>query len=232
MKPLTFAVGLCFTVFSCVAMSCEQSPPSNPDTPTATADVGGKGHIYTLDTCPVSGEKLGSKGRPVIREYDGREVRFCCAGCIETFEKDRQAHWKKIDEQIVTQQLMHYPIDACIVAGGQLGSMGEPVNYVHKNRLIRFCCAGCIKGFEAEPDKYLASLDAKIKDSQRADYPLATCPAMSLGLNAMGGVVDITYMNRLVRLCCEPCVALFEKEPHKYMPIIDRAYADRQATRP
>ncbi len=35
---------------------------------------------YTLDTCPVSGEKLGSMGDPSVKMYDGREVRFCGGG--------------------------------------------------------------------------------------------------------------------------------------------------------
>ena len=34
-----------------------------------------KGDLYTLDTCAVSGGKLGGMGDPVIKEYDGREIR-------------------------------------------------------------------------------------------------------------------------------------------------------------
>ena len=40
------------------------------------------GDAYSLSTCPISGKKLGSMGDPVVRLYEGREVRYCCGGCI------------------------------------------------------------------------------------------------------------------------------------------------------
>ncbi len=43
---------------------------------------------YTLETCIVSGEKLGSMGAPVVRVHEGQEVKFCCESCIEDFEKE------------------------------------------------------------------------------------------------------------------------------------------------
>lgn len=42
---------------------------------------------YTLETCIVSGEKLGSMGAPVVRVHEGQEVKFCCESCIEDFEE-------------------------------------------------------------------------------------------------------------------------------------------------
>lgn len=53
---------------------------------------------YPLDTCVVSGEKLGEMGSPVIFEYEGREVRFCCKGCKKTFLKDPAKYLKMIDD--------------------------------------------------------------------------------------------------------------------------------------
>jgi len=41
---------------------------------------------YPLDTCIVSGNRLGSMGDPITKVYDGREVKFCCAPCVEEFE--------------------------------------------------------------------------------------------------------------------------------------------------
>ena len=48
------------------------------------------GDVYPLKRCPVSGKKLTSKGQPVQKIYKGREIRFCCKGCISVFEKDPQ----------------------------------------------------------------------------------------------------------------------------------------------
>lgn len=43
---------------------------------------------YTLDTCIVSGEKLGDMGEPIVKVHEGREVKFCCKSCIKKFDKD------------------------------------------------------------------------------------------------------------------------------------------------
>lgn len=52
-----------------------------------------------------------------------------------------------------------YPIDFCIVSGQKLGSMGPAVDYLHEGRLVRFCCSGCVRTFQNNPDRYLAELD-------------------------------------------------------------------------
>lgn len=203
----------------------QQEEAAEPATsqPSSTSD-----YPYPLDVCIVSGEKLGSMGEPVVKTYDGREVRFCCAACVDTFEANQQDYLSQIDKKIVDQQLMHYPIDTCIVAGGKLGSMGDPVNLVYNNRLVRFCCAGCEPTFKENPEKYLAALDKKIIEQQVEDYPLNTCVVAGAELGSMGDPVNYTYANRLVRFCCASCIEKFEAEPAKYMKKIDEAYADAQ----
>jgi YHS domain-containing protein len=178
------------------------------------------GDIYPLDTCPVSDGKLGGMGDPVVKEYDGREVRFCCDGCIATFEAKKDEYWKKIDAAIVAQQKPLYPLDTCMVTGQKLGSMGEPVEYVYKNRLIRFCCAGCIDAFKKDPAKYLATLDKAVVEKQKAGYPTDKCvvDGKALGDTAVNYVTG----NRLVRLCGVDCVKAFEKDPQKYLSALNK----------
>jgi len=53
-----------------------------------------------------------------------------------------------------------YPLDVCVVSDQKLGSMGDPIVITHEGREVRFCCAGCVARFRAEPAKYLAKLDA------------------------------------------------------------------------
>jgi hypothetical protein len=53
---------------------------------------------YPLDVCVVSGEKLGSMGKPVVIKHEGREVQLCCPGCIEKFKQDPAKYLKKLDE--------------------------------------------------------------------------------------------------------------------------------------
>ena len=58
----------------------------------------GTDKAYTLDTCVVSGEKLGSMGDPVVKVYDGQQVKFCCNACVKDFEKDKAKFLAKIAE--------------------------------------------------------------------------------------------------------------------------------------
>ena len=51
---------------------------------------------YPLKTCIVSGEELGSMGKPVTVVRDGREIAVCCKGCIKTFDKDPAKYLKKL----------------------------------------------------------------------------------------------------------------------------------------
>lgn len=57
-----------------------------------------KAKPYPFDTCIVSGEKLDGMGVPATVVKDGQEVKFCCKGCIRTFEKDPAPFMKKIAE--------------------------------------------------------------------------------------------------------------------------------------
>jgi hypothetical protein len=66
----------------------------------ATADTAA---AYPLDTCVVSGEKLGEMGKPIdyIYKEEGkpdRLVRFCCKMCIGKFKKEPAKYLKLIDE--------------------------------------------------------------------------------------------------------------------------------------
>jgi YHS domain-containing protein len=53
---------------------------------------------YQLDTCIVSGEKLGEMGDAYVFEYKGQEVKLCCKKCKAKFDKDPETYLKKIAE--------------------------------------------------------------------------------------------------------------------------------------
>lgn len=56
-----------------------------------------------------------------------------------------------------------YPLTTCIVSGEKLGSMGEPIVFVHEGQEVQFCCKACKPKFEKEPAKYLAQLKDAVK---------------------------------------------------------------------
>lgn len=51
---------------------------------------------YPLDTCLVSGEKLGSMGKPPEIVHEGQQIKFCCKSCIPDFEKDPGKYLSKL----------------------------------------------------------------------------------------------------------------------------------------
>lgn len=58
---------------------------------------------YPLDTCVVSGGKLGEMGEPYNHVYKGRLVRFCCSHCVPQFNKDPAKYLAMIDKAAASQ---------------------------------------------------------------------------------------------------------------------------------
>ncbi|MHC4208870.1 MAG: hypothetical protein ACYTE6_01135 [Planctomycetota bacterium] len=186
---------------------------------------GAAGDPYPLDTCPVSGQELGSMGNPIVMTHEGREVRLCCKGCIKTFEADAARYFDQIDEKIIERQLPYYPLKTCVVSAEPLGSMGEPVNYVHNNRLVRLCCKGCLPAIRNDPAAYLGILNGAVIAQQGARYPLATCVISKQKLGSMGEPIDYVVANRLVRFCCAGCTGTFNRAPAAHLATLEKAWA-------
>lgn len=171
------------------------------------------GDPYTLSTCPISGGALGGHGEPVVKVYDGREVRFCCAGCEKPFEEKKAENFAKIDEQLIAQQKANYPLTTCVVRGTEIE--GEGVAFVVGNRMVKTCCKGCKGKVEAEPAKFIAELDKAVIEKQKASYSAKTCPVS--GKELTDSAVNMVVGNELVRLCCAGCEGKVKAEPTKYL---------------
>ncbi len=189
-----------------------------------------EGDPYPLDTCIVMGGKLGSMGDPVVYDHEGREVRFCCKGCIGSFEKDPGKFVRPADEKIIEKQLESYPLDHCLVDTDEslVGPEAKPVDLVYKNRLVRFCCKGCVRKFTKDPQGYLEKLDEAVLEQQKDDYALETCVVGGGKLGSMGEPIDHVMNNRLFRLCCKGCIKSLHKEPVKYHSMLDAAEEKKQ----
>ena len=57
-----------------------------------------------LQTCPVSGDKLGDMGKPYVFVYKGQEVKLCCPNCKSDFDKDPGKYMKMIRAADKTQK--------------------------------------------------------------------------------------------------------------------------------
>lgn len=124
---------------------------------------------YPLDTCVVSGQELGSMGEPINKIYGNQLVQFCCAGCVGKVDADPATYVAKIDAAAIEQQRAAYPFDTCVVSGEKLGEHGDPVDMVAGGRLVRLCCSGCEKKFNANPSKFIGMVESGKLDASGAE---------------------------------------------------------------
>jgi YHS domain-containing protein len=100
-------------------------------------------------TCPVTGKPID---KAVSTVYGEQKVYFCCPKCIAPFEKDPETFLAKLGEQ---GQVVESQQKFCPVSGDPID---PKVSVDYKGRRVFFCCSMCIKGFKADPAKYLPLL--------------------------------------------------------------------------
>ena len=182
------------------------------------------GDPYLLDTDPVSGKKLGPVKTQVVVTHEGRELRFSSEETLSAFRSDPAKYLAQVDAKLVQQQLPFYPLETCPVSGEELGGMDEPIDFVYRNRLVRFCCKGCVRKFQKEPAKFLGELDRAVIAAQKSEYPLQTCLVSGEELGGeMGEPIEYVLGNRLVRLCCKGCKKKIAADPLSYLAKLDEA---------
>jgi YHS domain-containing protein len=187
-------------------------PGHNGDAAHAEQKAEYVGDPYPLATDPVTGEKLADDA--ITHVHEQRQLRFNSEKNVETFMADPTKYLKAIDAKLVEMQKEHYPLTTCPVSGGELGSMGEPVEMIVGNRLVKLCCAGCEGKVKADPKAVIEKLDAAVIEQQSADYTATVCPVSGDKLGgAMGEPVNYVIANRLVKLCCAGCVGMVEENP-------------------
>jgi hypothetical protein len=92
MRPV---IAITFAAATIAMLGCEQQ--ADTPTPSVKPAAPQAADSYPLDVCVVGGEKLGAMGDPVVIQHEGREVRFCCASCVDEFNKDPGRYLAKLD---------------------------------------------------------------------------------------------------------------------------------------
>ncbi|MBM4007223.1 MAG: hypothetical protein FJ292_06620 [Planctomycetes bacterium] len=202
--------------------------------PAATPRVG---YAWPLPTCVVSGEPLGAKSVVKVLEdpkdasVHGREVRFCCEKCVNTFEANRAKYLEAADALIVQREQAVYPSAVCIIMTDEkLAAPGTPEaadvrGVVVGNQLVRLCCASCERKVRRNPTSALAKVQRAAVEAQAKDYPLKACPISGRPLPAEP--VDTLLAGRLVRLCCKECQAKAEQDVAATLAKLDAARATK-----
>lgn len=220
--------------FIAAALAGQEAEESKEEKPADSEVKERPSEPYLLPTCPVSGEKLGSMGDPVVLTVEGREVKLCCKGCVRKIEKDPAKYLATVDEKLTADQKPYYPLSTCVVSGEPLVEDGEDIaiDVIVKNRLFRVCCKSCIRKLKADSETYFTALDSAVKQAQDEDYPLDTCIVRDKSkLGSMGDPAELVIGNRLVRFCCSGCQPKFVAAPATYLARLDAAWAPIHAKR-
>ena len=139
--------------------------------------------VGVVGTAKVHAQAQGSSG--TASTSGASDKGQTAQGSAESPGSEKTGIAVKEDAPLVEKQKATYPLGICVVSGGKLGGDGEPVDYLYKGRLVRFCCAECIAAFEKDPAKCLAKLDAAAKTKEKAEAGTAkessaatawTCP--------------------------------------------------------
>ena len=227
---LVLAIGLFCIVTSAQANDSGDTKPADGVAPVQAAPAAARvGDPYPFGVCAVCEGKLNEKGEPVIKMYDGRDVRFCCAECSVKFEQNSAAGSAAIDKKILADQSKLYPTKKSIVSGKSLPD--RPVEFVFGNRLIRVADEAEKTEFAKDAKKYMAQLDKAVVSSQGKKYSLKICPVSEKALagNDEGEPIDYVVAGRLIRVCCSGCKRAVNKEPATYIAIVDEANKGEKA---
>ena len=73
----------------------QKTTAASTDTQVAAKPTDGA-KPYPLDVCLVADKKLGSMGDPYVFVHEGQEIKFCCEGCMPSFEKDPKKFLAKL----------------------------------------------------------------------------------------------------------------------------------------
>ena len=181
------------------------------------------GDPYPLDTCPVSGEKLGAEAVTVVlsgmsdKTLDGTQVRFCCPKCEATFKAEPAKYVGKMNEAI-QRSAPAYPLKNCLAMKDEVLEDDAKV-VVWQNRVYKFCCGKCVNKFKADPARFAKAYEAEVVAAQKASYAAKTCPISGKPLG--DGAADVVVNARLVRTCCPGCVGAVKADPKAAFAKVD-----------
>ena len=166
---------------------------------------------YFLTTDAATGEALPAK--PIVAIIKGREFRFATEANRKTFEAAPDKYVGKVDKAMIEILRPLYPTKVCVVSDEELGSMGDPIDMIVGNELIRLCCKSCMTKLENDPAGTMKRVDAAIIKAQKPTYPLKECVVSGEPLGTMGDPVDLVVAGHLVRLCCAGCIDKVNADP-------------------
>lgn len=126
--------------------------------------------LYPIRTSIVSGKPMGEKVEDYV--WCNRLVRLAEREERAAFLREPERYVAALDEQVLKAQEATYGMaNRCPVQGDILSS-DTPIDFVIANRMIRVCCARCVRSVRARPYQYLAMIDYANREARErgADF--------------------------------------------------------------
>lgn len=151
-------------MFRTCCVMCEASFMEEPDAMHAKMDaliIKTQLAAYPLNECLVSKESFETEvENPISFVVNNRLVRVCCNHCVEEVSSYPQEYLPVLEAAYAAAQRDDYPMTTCAVSGEELGSMGDPIEVVAGQTLVKLCCKGCVKRVHTDPMKFVAMVQA------------------------------------------------------------------------
>ena len=196
--------------------------------------------------CPVTGDLLGSEGKPLKVRVRGRTVFVCCRGLRPRTVSLTASNWKppqahvanSIGGLIMFRLSIIVPFVFGLAVAVGLSGCGSAKTKTPKtpNKTVGKDDHG--KHDDDDHGKHGAKVDqAKIdanlaklsEEDQKAARAQKTCPVMPKSLlGSMGMPVKVEANGQSAFLCCKGCQKKFTKDPDKYLAIINKAAPNKK----
>lgn len=114
--------------------------------------------------CPVSGQKLGEHGTPIMVTVGEQKERvfLCCKGCLH--QKIDPKHWVTIHANFAKAQRI------CPVMKKELPQ--NPKWTIVDGHVVYVCCPPCTGKIEADPKTFVRQIDQLYAASLKAREPV------------------------------------------------------------
>lgn len=102
---------------------------------------------------------------PAVAQHGGHSSHDSAAAAPA---KGELVKVSQVDAAWLADARKAYALESCVVSDEKLGSMGDATEWVYRakgqaDRLVKFCCDGCLEDFLADPAAGLAKIDAAAK---------------------------------------------------------------------
>ena len=126
--------------------------------------------------CPVTGEELGSMGKPIPVTVMGQTISVCCQACVRAVNRDPQKYLQIVRSELQSQAPAPPRILAplaraaqqrlCPVMGEELGTMGRPIPVMAQGGTIYVCCQDCVEAVSGNPARYRRLVDQELRQAE------------------------------------------------------------------